>query len=234
VLSSIVTTVLPAINFLLTPVFEMFKGIAGIITGNLEGLSTTAVVLGSIVAALTTGYVVYQGIAKTMTIIKTLKEAHNMSTLKGIALSAKEAIIKKKNAIGDVISGAWKANGSIPFIGAILAAAAAVAGVAYINSQMQDGIIGPGGEMVVSGPKGSIQLDKDDSIIAGTNLMGGDKKKDGKPSPQPTQVTQSSVDMSQTNALLQQLISVIQSGGTVILDGQKVGTALKLGTYQTQ
>jgi hypothetical protein len=40
--------------------------------------------------------------------------------------------------------------------------------------------------------------------------------------------------MSQTNALLQQLISVIQSGGTVMLDGQKVGTALKLGTYQTQ
>ena len=27
--------------------------------------------------------------------------------------------------------------------------------------------------MVVSGPKGSIQLDKDDSIIAGTDLMGG-------------------------------------------------------------
>ena len=38
---------------------------------------------------------------------------------------------------------------------------------------MADGIIGPGGEMVVSGPKGSIQLDKDDSIIAGTDLMGG-------------------------------------------------------------
>ena len=38
---------------------------------------------------------------------------------------------------------------------------------------MEDGIIGPGGEMVVSGPKGSIQLNKDDSIIAGTNLGGG-------------------------------------------------------------
>jgi hypothetical protein len=99
---------------------------------------------------------------------------------------------------------------------------------------MKDGVIGPGGEMVVSGPKGSIQLDKDDSIIAGTNLFGDDKQQQptqSQPSPQPQQA---SVDMSQTNALLQQLISVIQSGGTVMLDGQKVGTALKLGTYQTQ
>ena len=27
--------------------------------------------------------------------------------------------------------------------------------------------------MIVSGPKGSIQLNKDDEIIAGTDLMGG-------------------------------------------------------------
>jgi hypothetical protein len=234
VLSSIVSTVLPAINLILEPIRYTFEAIAGVITGNLEGLSTMQTILGGIVAAITAGYVVYKGIAKTMAIIKALKEAQNASTLKSIALSAKEAIIKKKNAIGDVISGAWKANGPIPFIGAILAAAAAVAGVAYINSQMQDGIIGPGGEMVVSGPKGSIQLDKDDSIIAGTNLFGDDKQQQptqSQPSPQPQQA---SVDMSQTNALLQQLISVIQSGGDVMLDGQKVGTALKLGTYQTQ
>jgi len=38
---------------------------------------------------------------------------------------------------------------------------------------MQDGVIGSDGGMIVSGPKGSIQLDKDDSIIAGTNLGGG-------------------------------------------------------------
>ena len=114
----------------------------------------------------------------------------------------------------------------------ILGAVAAIGGAIY--GFMQDGMIGPGGEMVVSGPKGSIQLDKDDSIIAGTNLMGKGKKKEDKTSQQSTQTTQASVDMTQTNALLQQLISVIQTGGTVMLDGQQVGTALKLGTYQTQ
>ena len=114
----------------------------------------------------------------------------------------------------------------------ILGAAATIGGMVY--GYMKDGVIGPGGEMVVSSPKGSIQLDKDDSIIAGTDLFGGDKKSNNSTTQQSTQVTQASVDMSQTNALLQQLISVIQSGGTVMLDGQKVGTALKLGTYQTQ
>ena len=145
--------------------------------------------------------------------------------------------IKNKNlfkTIGDAAMTAFKSAAAIPFIGPILGAAAAASAVALGMKYMSDGVIGPGGEMVVSGPKGSIQLDKNDSIIAGTNLMGNGKKKEGKTTQQPTQTSQSSVDMTQTNALLQQLISVIQSGGTVTLDGQKVGTALKLGTYQAQ
>ena len=43
----------------------------------------------------------------------------------------------------------------------------------FASSAMSDGMIGPGGETIVSGPKGSIQLDKQDSMIVGTNLMGG-------------------------------------------------------------
>ena len=44
---------------------------------------------------------------------------------------------------------------------------------ALVYSQMDDGVINPNGGMVVSGPEGSIQLNKKDSIIAGTNLGGG-------------------------------------------------------------
>ena len=43
-------------------------------------------------------------------------------------------------------------------------------------------MIGPDGGMIVSGPKGSIQLDKEDSIIAGTDLIGeksGKKERGG-------------------------------------------------------
>ena len=139
-----------------------------------------------------------------------------------------------------IVYAAYKAYASlatIPIVGVPLgiAAAAAVTSVGFgLLGSIKDGVIDPKGGIIVSGEKGSIQLDKDDSIIAGTNLFGDDKQQQptqSQPSPQPQQA---SVDMSQTNALLQQLISVIQSGGTVMLDGQKVGTALKLGTYQTQ
>lgn len=44
---------------------------------------------------------------------------------------------------------------------------------------MKDGVIDSKGGMVVSGEKGSIQLDKQDSIVAGTNLFGGGKKSSG-------------------------------------------------------
>jgi hypothetical protein len=61
-------------------------------------------------------------------------------------------------------------------------AIAVIAGIASImgavnsakdNAKMDDGVISPTGGMLVSGPEGSIQLNKKDSIIAGTNLGGG-------------------------------------------------------------
>ena len=113
---------------------------------------------------------------------------------------------------------------------ALLGIAAAVGVGAAAASIMSDGVIGPGGETVVSGPKGSIQVDKEDSMIVGTDLGGKNKSKkstgEGGGSV--------NVDMSQTNALLQQLIGVIQSGGTVTLDGQAVGEALRLGSSAVQ
>ena len=55
-------------------------------------------------------------------------------------------------------------------------ALAAVAGMFALidsaKSKMEDGVIGPGGETIVSGPKGTIQVDKDDSMLVGTNLFG--------------------------------------------------------------
>lgn len=66
-------------------------------------------------------------------------------------------------------------------VGALAIGAGIATGVAAMTGafssakppQMNDGVIGSDGGMLVSGPKGSIQLNKDDSIIAGTNLGGG-------------------------------------------------------------
>jgi hypothetical protein len=77
-------------------------------------------------------------------------------------------------------------------------------------------------------------------MIVGTNLMGG-KNKSTTPQQGGGGGGTVNVDLTQTNALLQrlidtnlQVIKVIQTEGIVELDGQKVGTALKLGSFQTQ
>ena len=134
-----------------------------------------------------------------------------------------------------VVFAAYKAYASlasIPVVGVPLgiAAAAAVTSAGFgLLGSIKDGVIDPKGGIVVSGEKGSIQLDKDDSIIAGTNLF--DKNKKSESSPSSPQVK---IDMGPTNALLQQLINVISAGGDVMLDGQKVGQALNLIAYKTQ
>lgn len=60
-------------------------------------------------------------------------------------------------------------------IGIALSIAGMLAGIAAVNriAKMDDGVIGPGGETMVSGPKGSIKLNDQDSMIVGTNLGGG-------------------------------------------------------------
>ena len=144
----------------------------------------------------------------------------------GMAIGKSDFMITLANAAMAAFSSVAK----IPFIGPILGIAAAASAVALGMSYMKDGVIGPGGETVVSGPKGSIQVDKDDSMIVGTDLGGKNKSKKSTGDSGGS----TNVDMSQTNALLQQLISVIQSGGTVTLDGQAVGAALKLGAFEVQ
>jgi hypothetical protein len=130
---------------------------------------------------------------------------------------------------------AFASLAAIPVVGAALGAVAAatVIGASFAASkQIKDGAIDPKGGLIVSGEKGSIQLDSEDSIIAGTDLGGNKKPKNNTQSQ--SGGTSVNVDMSQTNALLQQLISVISAGGDVTLDGQKVGNALNLVSYKTQ
>jgi hypothetical protein len=228
-LTDIMSVVMPAINLILFPIVTTFQalgssiqGIKDLLTGNIE--PTFENIVGNslkLVGAIT-------GLVALFKIYKGIQAGILVQKQAALTLEAKGAVMSRTQAILAVIKGAWSSSGVIPFVGAGLAAVAIAGGIALINSQMQDGVIGPGGEMVVSGPKGSIQLDKDDSIIAGTNLF--DKNKSQSSSPQSTTV----VDMTKTNTLLQQLIDLISAGGDVVLDGQKVGVALNLVSYKTQ
>jgi hypothetical protein len=188
--------------------------------------------LNGLNALLSNAYVLYPLMAAIGTIITVKMVKGIIDFGKGIA----QAIPKLMVMVGEAIAyaAAWTiANPVSALVG--LGIAAGVGALVY--SQMKDGMIDPKGGMIVSGEKGSIQLDKEDSIIAGTNLIGNKNNKSNPTPPQESKSTgntQVNVDMTQTNALLQQLIGVIQSGGDVVLDGQKVGQALNLISYKTQ
>ena len=137
--------------------YKQFKGVAKVIG---------AIVIAYKTFQITSGIVL--GINQLLLLSK---KKQNQATVGGMAAESTKATILGAQATAQVASASAGTLG----IGAatIIAGIAAVMAAAIGYGMMSDGVIGPGGEMMVSGPKGSIQLDKDDSIIAGTNLMGG-------------------------------------------------------------
>jgi hypothetical protein len=232
VLSSIVTTVLPAINFILQPIITAFTGLGKILTGSFDTLTGWQTILGAIAIGVATIYTVTNATAvvqKGQQMIDAVRLGYQ--TAMG-SLAAREALMQKKGlalSIGKASMNAIASLSAIPIVGWALGLAAAGTVAALGYSYMKDGMIGPGGEMIVSGPKGSIQLDKDDSIIAGTNLMGnGGDKSQTQTTQQPTQPNQNTERMiallQQQNALLQQIAS---RQTTIEMNGDKVGQGIQ-------
>ena len=100
-----------------------------------------------------------------------------MTVLAGImgAMAAKQAALAVTSLVkagAEIFAGNAK-FGPVGIAMSIAGVAAMVAMIAKMKStKMDDGTISPEG-MTVNHPKGSIQLNKDDSLIAGTNLGGG-------------------------------------------------------------
>lgn len=129
-------------------------------------------------------------------------------------LYATMAIRSQMVAIANMFSASAKTAWMLGPYGLVAAAAIAGAGALYMNSQMKsvkvdDAVINPDGGLMVTGQKGSIQLNKDDSIIAGTNLGG-------------------SGGSSELVKEIRALRAVMEKGGNVYMDGSKVGHVLAL------
>jgi len=125
--------------------------------------------------------------------------------------------------ISSAVGGIFKAFSFIPFGLGIPLAIAAVAGMFnQVNKAKQVGDLGikPNGGPIVMSPKegGIFQGTRNDGVEMSPTAGGGG----------------GGASMAQTNALLQQLINVVSAGGTVTLDGQKVGEALNLTSFKTQ
>ena len=159
--------------------------------------------------------------AVTQTVQTAQKGAGNIAAGAGIAAEGTKAGLMAGQAVAATTVNAMATFG----IGTVIAVGAVTAALAALGTYMfmKDGVIGPGGEMVVSGPKGSIQLDKDDSIIAGTNLGGKGK---GGSSKNNINIQPIVAAINAQNTILNQIASkstVIEMGGNEV--GQGINTA---------
>lgn len=105
--------------------------------------------------------------------------------IKGIYDFIKAQKISKALSIGEaaveIIKGAWSSLGGLPVVGPILAGAAIGGGIAYLNSQKGDDVVSPGegsgyGNRTLLMGKDAIQLNNQDTVIAGTGLFKGNQQ----------------------------------------------------------
>ena len=107
--------------------------------------------------------------------IATLMATRATGTAQAANLAKESAITAEKGlqATGAIITAEASSLGAAtPFIIAGIATALAAVATYMV---LKDGHIGSDGGLIVSGKKGTYQLDENDSVIAGTNLMGDGK-----------------------------------------------------------
>jgi hypothetical protein len=195
--------VLPAINFLLSPLVEGFSLIGKAVNYFVEGLKESAPA--------------------------------------AIALSAILAIMARR-AIATAIGGIFTALSGIPLGLGLVLAGATVAGMLSLISKsatpVQDGMISPDGGLMVSGEKGTYQLDKNDTVVAGTDLgnsRGGDRSTGtdlgGGGRSTGIDIGPLVAEMQNVRAVLQQILT---KEGVVYIDSTKAGTAFAVGTSKLQ
>jgi len=160
------------------------------------------------------------GLAKGVSL---LAESKTFLTVMGgllAGLAARQAAlaaISFATAVSKIFAG-FSPLGPLGIPGAIAAVAGMgglIAGASSVIGTADDMIAPPGyGDRILSTPKGSIALNNQDSIVAGTNLSGGGGN-----------------SMNETNALLNQILN---KQGTVKMNATSVGTAFSVNSRQIQ
>ena len=248
IITPIVELLIPAlqsIQFILAPVFDTFKGIAGILTGNIESLGTMEKIMG-VIGGLTLAYLGYQksivlfeGIRANLTasrlVMETTSTALENSKKKGIFSTIGAMTIQLGIQLG-ILSASLASNAAVTFgIGVAIAVAAAAAGYAAIKALTGDDIMSPGsnssgyGSRTLFGPEGAIALNNKDTVIAGTNLFKGN---DVVSSPAGAIQMPDNSEAKRTNQLLQSLIN--RPEPKVQMDSIEVGTVAGMSAFSIQ
>ena len=221
----------------------IFAGIASIMLPIVDAIGTIATGIGNgivksleFVKQLWTDIAPYvEGIATTVAIMlvpSLYAAAASMVTmavtaLPGILASVGAWAVEQGavaiSAAATAIAAISSASALTLGIGAIAIAAGIAVAAAAMNSEkdkaeeMHDGMIAPDGGLMVSGEKGTYQLHKDDTVVAGTGL--------GNTSPTlmtaSTTSSDSGANMSELVSLMKQLISAV-SQPAIVKIGNKV------------
>ena len=150
--------------------------------------------------------------------------------LDGLGLAGK---LIKGIASAAIIFAAYAAYGALsvipiigPVLGGIAAAAVTAAGFGLLSSKKGDDVMSEGGygKRTLLAPEGAIKLNDKDTVIAGTNLSGGE----GTSMPQ-IDLTPMISAINEVKAAVDRLYSKDTS---INMDGKKVGTTLVQGSYK--
>ena len=163
--------------------------------------------------------------------------ARNAAATIGNAISTIGNAIKKSGLLADIAQMAMRAFSSlsaIPFIGPILGIAGAASALAlgYSYYSKADDLMSPGvssgyGSRTLMGPEGAIALNNKDTVIAGTDLFGGNSNTTSQP--QTTIVKQ---DNSKMEKLLEKAIN--RPDPVIQMNGDDLGTAVGKYAYSVQ
>ena len=176
VFTNIIEPVLTGISLVVENIARGFSLIKDNVVASLAGFAAVDVFMVKAEKSL-----IKQGIAQAGKLASKIKES--IVSKQNLATETAAGVVSKKNALKGIAGMAINAARSVlatPIIGPLLAAAAAasafVLGKKYLSTA--DDLISPGsmagyGNRVLSSPAGSIALNNNDTVIAGTNLGGG-------------------------------------------------------------
>jgi phosphoglycolate phosphatase-like HAD superfamily hydrolase len=253
----LVTAARPLLEAIFIPLLEVFTKIVTKVTdllklikdGNFE-FGNLEKIIGSIAIGIGTFYttikgiklvqeglnkatLIYQGIR---TFIDSLNKKEESSLIRRIALGLREAATQALAAIAKVTGASAATLG----IAGGIALAAGAAAYAFFNSKeseikqagdLYSGSQGGGGygNRLLVAPEGTFALNNNDTVIAGTSLFKGDDVVSS-----PAGSISMNGNTSRLEMLVERLIDSVERGGTVVLDGKKVGEALVVNSYRMQ
>jgi hypothetical protein len=148
---------------------------------------------------------------------------------RGLLITLREA----GASIAKAAMGAITSLSSIPVVGWALglAAAGTVAALGYSLLKADDAISPGYGKRTMMSPEGAIQFNDKDTIVAGTNLFGGEDQQQTESVSSVINISPLVEEMQGLRAEVASLIQVIKQGGDIYMDTNKVGKALRLGNF---